>query len=88
MGKGAGYCWGGVKLDNELAYLIYNKICVDGTSEIRMCRLLLYENNAIVAWFREALAVSNKKTPIVILDLIFRALRLGGRLAADLGVHV
>lgn len=49
---------------------------------------LLYENHAIVAWFREALAVSNKKTPIVILDLIFRALRLGGRLAADLGVHV
>ena len=49
---------------------------------------LLYENHAIVAWFREALAVSNKKTPIVILNLIFRALRLGGRLAADLGVHV
>ena len=27
---------------------------------------LLYENHAIVAWFREALAVSNKKTPNVI----------------------
>ena len=50
--------------------------------------LLLYENHAIVAWFREALAVSNKKTPIVILALIFRPLRLGIWLGADFGVHV